>query len=262
MRFVEPRLNFSMLALRLFKLPVSLLGPRPQGFHFTRGGQRIVQLNLERAQLRVPVGDLRIERREGLGQRRRHELTGESCLDNAGTYECQSGCADADSDGYADDSCGGTDCDDANAAVNPGETEVCDLVDNNCDTVIDEGFDADSDTYSTCASPVADCNDADADINPGATELCDEVDNNCDTVVDEGFDAYLNVNVHVGTVLAGDFGPPGGERFDVVGKTVNIAARLGRRGMTLSPQAFRCLSPEGRKRFEKVTRPVTYQFRF
>ncbi len=76
-----------------------------------------------------------------------------------------------------------------------------------------------------------------------------------------GLDTHLNVNVHVGPVLAGSFGPRGAERFDVIGKTVNIAARLGRRGITLSPQAFRCLSAEARQRFEKVTRPVTYHLR-
>lgn len=76
-----------------------------------------------------------------------------------------------------------------------------------------------------------------------------------------GFDTYLNINIHVGPVLAGSFGPPGAERFDVIGKTVNIAARLGRRGLVLSPQAFRCLSPEGRRRFEKITRPITYRLR-
>ena len=76
-----------------------------------------------------------------------------------------------------------------------------------------------------------------------------------------GLNTYLNVNVHVGPVLAGSFGPPGAERFDVIGKTVNIAARLGRRGVTLSPQAFRCLSPEARTRFEKLIPPVTYRFR-
>lgn len=76
-----------------------------------------------------------------------------------------------------------------------------------------------------------------------------------------GLDTYLNVNVHVGPVVAGPFGSPGATRFDVIGKTVNIAARLGRRGVTLSPQAFRCLSPEARKRFQKITPPVTYRFR-
>jgi adenylate cyclase len=76
-----------------------------------------------------------------------------------------------------------------------------------------------------------------------------------------GFDTYLNVNIHVGPVLTGTFGPSGLERFDVLGKTVNIAARLGRRGITLSAQAFRTLSEDGRKRFEKILKPITYQYR-
>lgn len=74
-------------------------------------------------------------------------------------------------------------------------------------------------------------------------------------------DTYLNVQVHVGPVLTGSFGAPGDERFDVIGKTVNVAARLGRRGITLSQQAFRCLSAEGRERFEKIAPPVTYRLR-
>jgi hypothetical protein len=60
-------------------------------------------------------------------------------------------------------------------------------------------------------------------------------------------------------VLTGSFGPAGQQRFDVLGKTVNIAARLGRRGVTLSQQAYRCLSKEGRERFSKVTPPVSYR---
>jgi adenylate cyclase len=76
-----------------------------------------------------------------------------------------------------------------------------------------------------------------------------------------GVETYLNVNVHVGEMLSGGFGPAGAQRFDVIGKAVNVAARLGRRGVTLSPQAFRTLSPDARKRFEKVTPPVTYHLR-
>ncbi len=79
--------------------------------------------------------------------------------------------------------------------------------------------------------------------------------------LERGFDVYLNVNVHVGPALVGSFGPPGQERLDVIGKTVNIAARLGRRGITLSQQAYRCLSPEGRERFQKITHPTTYRLR-
>lgn len=75
-----------------------------------------------------------------------------------------------------------------------------------------------------------------------------------------GVDTYLNVNIHVGPIVTGEFGAPGHERFDVVGKVVNVAARLGRRGITLSPQAFRALSPEGRERFKKIQPPTTYRF--
>ena len=48
---------------------------------------------------------------------------------------------------------------------------------------------------------------------------------------------------------------------DIYGDGVNIAARLGRRGLTLSAQAFRCLSEDGRKRFQKIMQPITYRFR-
>ena len=74
-------------------------------------------------------------------------------------------------------------------------------------------------------------------------------------------DAYCNINIHVGDVLTGSFGPAGLQRFDVIGKTVNVAARLGRRGIILSPQDFRTLSEEARRRFQKITRPITYSFR-
>ncbi len=76
-----------------------------------------------------------------------------------------------------------------------------------------------------------------------------------------GFDTYLNVSVHFGPMLEGTFGPPGLERYDVLGKTVNIAARLGRRGLTLSQQAFRCLGSEARERFEKIEQPTNYRLR-
>ena len=72
------------------------------------------------------------------------------------------------------------DCDDTNSAINPGATEVCDNQDNNCDSVIDEGFDLDEDGFTTCALPVADCDDDDPLINPGMTELPgNEIDDDC-----------------------------------------------------------------------------------
>lgn len=80
--------------------------------------------------------------------------------------------------------------------------------------------------------------------------------------LEAGFDSWLNVNLHVGPVIAGEFGPPNTKRFDVIGKTVNVAARLGRRGFTLSAQAFRCLSPKTRESFKKMKPPVNYSYRW
>ena len=98
-----------------------------------------------------------------------------------------------------------TDCNDADAAVHPGATEVCNGVDDNCDGSIDEGVtttfyqDADGDGYGNlamttqaCTAPAGyvanstDCNDADAAVHPGATEVCNGVDDNCDGSIDEG----------------------------------------------------------------------------
>ncbi len=64
------------------------------------------------------------------------------------------------------------DCDDTDGAVYPGAAEVCDTVDNDCDSDIDEGLDVDFDG-------IADCEDE---------ETCDGLDNDGDTEVDEGFD--------------------------------------------------------------------------
>ncbi|MBT8231877.1 MAG: hypothetical protein HKO66_05430 [Saprospiraceae bacterium] len=105
--------------------------------------------------------------------------------------------------GYVTDN---TDCDDTDADIFPGATEICDDIDNNCDGNTDEGLplftyyeDADSDTYGNpavtiqdCSQPAGyvsddmDCDDTDPNINPSTSELCDGVDNNCDGTIDEG----------------------------------------------------------------------------
>jgi uncharacterized protein (TIGR02145 family) len=90
---------------------------------------------------------------------------------------------DNDNDGYTENQ---GDCDDNNAQINPGATEIEDGVDNDCDGDIDEGFDVDGDGYSLNQG---DCDDANAQVNPGATEIEDGIDNDCDGDIDEGFDA-------------------------------------------------------------------------
>ena len=102
---------------------------------------------------------------------------------------------DSDGDGFfAAGACGGgvTDCDDGNSDVFPGAPELCDGLDNNCNTQVDDpallDFDNDGDGFnslSSCSAP-SDCNDNNSSINPGAVELCDGVDNNCVGGADDG----------------------------------------------------------------------------
>jgi large repetitive protein len=134
---------------------------------------------------------------------------------------------DSDGDGYGDpateilacapepDQVGdNTDCNDANAFVYPGATEVCNGVDDDCSGGEDDGLpwtssyvDADGDSFgdpavvtSTCdgtipAGSVAapgDCDDANAGVNPAAAESCNGMDDNCDAEIDEG----LNVTYY------------------------------------------------------------------
>jgi len=98
-----------------------------------------------------------------------------------------------------------TDCDDTDANVHPGATEICDGKDNDCNGQIDEGVtntfyaDADGDGYGNAAISVqactppagyvadnTDCDDTNSNIHPDAAEICDSKDNNCNGQIDEG----------------------------------------------------------------------------
>ena len=58
-------------------------------------------------------------------------------------------CEDNDEDGFRDEACGGTDCDDSDPDVNPGQDENCaNGIDDNCDGAID---DADCSCGGCCA---------------------------------------------------------------------------------------------------------------
>lgn len=119
---------------------------------------------------------------------------------NEAMLRCLTGCAIADADGDGVDTlaCGGTDCDDADAAIHPGATEVCDTagVDEDCDPTTLGPRDVDADGYvaaqccngATCGT---DCDDTLADVHPGASETCNLRDDDCDGAVDESLAATL-----------------------------------------------------------------------
>lgn len=81
--------------------------------------------------------------------------------------------------GYVTDN---TDCNDANAGINPGATEICNNVDDDCDGSTDEGFDADGDGFTICNG---DCDDNNASVYPGAAEVCNGIDDNCNGLTDD-----------------------------------------------------------------------------
>ncbi|MFT5683663.1 MAG: putative outer membrane repeat protein [Myxococcota bacterium] len=130
----------------------------------------------------------------------------EDCTDPA-DYNCDGSVGYADNDGDGFPAC--EECDDTDAAISPDAAEVCDSIDNDCDSLTDDEdeidaaslstFYADTDgdgygdpdaTTAACEAPSgyltddADCDDGDAAISPDADEICDELDNDCDSRVD------------------------------------------------------------------------------
>jgi len=95
-----------------------------------------------------------------------------------------------------------TDCNNTNVAIRPTATELCNSIDDNCNTLIDDGLlfsnyylDADNDGFyisfvNACSSPnlnyttvpgiLGDCNDNNFNINGAAAEICGNgIDENC-----------------------------------------------------------------------------------
>jgi alpha-tubulin suppressor-like RCC1 family protein len=91
-----------------------------------------------------------------------------------------------------------TDCNNAVATIRPGGTETCNGLDDDCDTMIDDGVlntyyrDSDLDAFGVvtttatgCTPPAGyvadgtDCDDTRPAIHPGSYEFCNGIDENC-----------------------------------------------------------------------------------
>jgi len=146
----------------------------------------------------------------------------DGATDDASALNTSTWYGDTDGDGYGDpgntaDACSApsgfvadsTDCDDAAGSSNPGATESCNGVDDNCDGAVDEStasdatlwyVDLDGDGYGSsttsqtaCSAPLGyvadatDCDDLEPVSNPAGTEVCDSVnaDEDCDGAADD-----------------------------------------------------------------------------
>ena len=114
---------------------------------------------------------------------------------------------DRDEDGLV----GAYDCNDDNPAISPSASEVCDGMDNDCDSLVDDlddsldtstgspwhpdgdgdGWGASDETVMACIAPegfgqdTSDCDDSNPEISPDAEELCNGIDDDCDTRIDD-----------------------------------------------------------------------------
>jgi hypothetical protein len=110
--------------------------------------------------------------------------------------DCGEECVDNDADGYGPGCDLGLDCDDNDGTRFPGNAEICDGLDNNCDGNVDETFTLLGDA---CTSGLGACmrsgtfvcgvgGGEECSAMPGtpSAEICDDIDNDCNGSVDDG----------------------------------------------------------------------------
>jgi Tol biopolymer transport system component len=135
--------------------------------------------------------------------------------DSDGILEFCDTCPGLNDPGQTDDDSDGSgaacDCDDTDPLRYPEAVEVCDGVDNDCDSVLpDAENDDDGDLYAECAPWTGsggllgggDCDDTDGSIHPGAAEVNDGQDNQCPG--DAGYGVADEISGNSGFHTAGD----------------------------------------------------------
>ena len=72
-------------------------------------------------------------------------------------------------------------------------------------------------------------------------------------LADRGYPDVIAVRVQLGPVAFGQVGPPGNERFDVYGETVNRAALMKGRSFTIGISLFDLLEAKSMRSFKRFT---------
>ena len=136
-----------------------------------------------------------------------------------------------------------TDCNDSDPNLNPGEIDICNNLDDNCNGWIDEGgiiiyyrdFDNDgfgaasSGTVTACSAPPGyvsnntDCDDADPNINPNVLEINNGIDDNCDGNIDELVTSIIELNAKDKIYF---YPNPASDNITVIGITFKIKYQL------------------------------------
>tara|TARA_R110002096_G_scaffold154923_1_gene319106 strand:+ start:3657 stop:5018 length:1362 start_codon:yes stop_codon:yes gene_type:complete len=165
----------------------------------TPGDEVVAHANPDQQRLREQLFNDEVERRRRAEEEAASQLhfiqTAQAqahTLASAESQRAERDCniEDADGDGAWAVECGGDDCDDNNPDRYPGNTELGNLVDEDCDPTT-FGYDGDGDGFvsaffcngDNCGT---DCNDDHYGTHPGAIETCNHIDDDCDGSVDEG----------------------------------------------------------------------------
>lgn len=174
-------------------------------------------------------------------------------------------CPDNDGDGYLDAACGGDDCNDNDASINPGANDVCNGVDDDCDSNTADGSGEttplNSNQNGVCFESEKTCtngawiDDYSQVANYEVPEVtCDALDNDCDGSTDE----YDNLNFGcydecIDGVLVDTTGPttststtvpmPNNGHFDVTSHAEDTCSNIEEAEYFLSTSYITCGNP-------------------
>ena len=116
------------------------------------------------------------------------------------------------------------DCDDSNPTRHPYATEICNLIDDDCDGVVPaDEVDVDGDGFTPTSCGGGDCDDTLFDVNPGMLEVCDDgLDNDCMDGDDGCLYEFSGVQTNVDIAVLDGWEECFTETFGTYGTPLNV----------------------------------------